>query len=1407
MVRLNVSTIARHSISAIGFHPIANGESFVDLDSHADTCVLGNNALMVETPHPPRTAIVSFADPSMGSVEKPILSGALLYTSTTTGKSVILIIHQAIHIDSMEHSLLCPMQLRDNDVFVDECPKSKAENPTIDTHTIRATSSDGTTVRFPLRLRGVTSTLVVSKPTLAQYNECDHVVLTSADLLWDPHSNDYELAEETFFAGDGEYKAPGDRDRQYQDFIIKAVRSTLGKVPKEHRETKPIWSVAALNSLSDRASHHTLGCAVLNSIDPTLNDGTFGRKLADNRVIMEVGRPLGRKTSGYKSVGPEHLAKKWHCSLNQAEQTLKVTTQRGTRTILKGSLTRRYKTNDRMLRYRRLPHVIFTDTLKSKVLSKRQNRKAQVYTTEFHWSRAFPMKTEKETHETVSKMFKDTGVPTKIVCDGAKSQIMGEFRRKCREADCPVQQTEPHSPWTNAAESAIRELKRATGRRMTATRTPKRLWDDCMELTALIRSHTALDIWQLAGQTPETLMTGQTPDISHLLEFDWFDWVMYYDSETKFPEDSEVLGRWLGPAQDIGPMMCSKIQKPNGNCYYTSTYRALTPEEMRDPAIDADKKKFMDELYNKLGPEPSDGDFEDELRDSNTPSFPPYEDTDVDPTVIPDRDEYPDFEKYIGAEVLLPKEGELQTAKVKARKKDHDGEPIGRSHTNPMFDTRCYIVEFADGIEKEYTANLIAENMYSQCNPDGEQYLILLGITDHRKTDKAVEKADAHIYKGGRRYPRKTTKGWQLCVSWKDGTTTWESLASLKESNPIQVAEYAIAMGIDAEPAFHWWVPYTLKTRNRLIARVNTRYHKRTHKFGFEVPKTVERALAIDKENGDNRWETAINKEMGKVRVAFKVQTGKDPPVGYSYVGCHLVFDVKMESFQCKARMCCNGNETGPPASLTYASVVSRESVRIALTYAALNDLEVKTSDVENAFLTAPTEERLYTTLGPEFGEDQGKHATIVRALYGMKSSGAAFRNHLADCMRHLKYVPCPADPDVWMQEFTKPDGTRYYGYMLLYVDDALCINHKAEEQLRKLDHYFKMKPDSIGDPNLYLGAKIGAFDVEDNAGRSTSAWGLSPTKYVHSAIKNVEEYLLTKGKALPKKNVNAPFPRGYRPELDITPELDDELANYYQSQVGILRWMVELGRTDIITEVSELASQLACPREGHLEVVFRVYAYLKHKRNTLMLFDPSYPTIDDIKFIKRDWNNFYGDVKEMLPPDAPKPLGKEVILRLFVDADYAGNEMDRRSRTGFIVFLNNAPILWHSKKQTRVENSVFGSEFIAMRTGLEVVQGIRYKLRMMGIPLNTPTYVYGDNMSVIHNTSKPESTLKKKANSVCYHYIRECIAAGEALTAHIATHQNPSDTCTKCLPAGEKRDYLNGMILHFFDPESNERE
>ena len=179
------------------------------------------------------------------------------------------------------------------------------------------------------------------------------------------------------------------------------------------------------------------------------------------------------------------------------------------------------------------------------------------------------------------------------------------------------------------------------------------------------------------------------------------------------------------------------------------------------------------------------------------------------------------------------------------------------------------------------------------------------------------------------------------------------------------------------------------------------------------------------------------------------------------------------------------------------------------------------------------------------------------------------------------------------------------------------------------------------------------------------------------------------------------------------------------------------------------------------------------------------------------DWKQYYGNAKEAIPPNAPEARGKEVDLRLFVDSDHANDQRTRRSRTGYIIYLNMAPITWFSKKQSTIETSVFGAEFVAMKQGMETLRGLRYKLRMMGVPLSGPSYIYGDNMSAIHNTQRPESTLKKKSNSVCYHAVREAVAMGECLTGHISTHDNPADICTKIMPGGQKRDHLIGLILY----------
>jgi hypothetical protein len=182
----------------------------------------------------------------------------------------------------------------------------------------------------------------------------------------------------------------------------------------------------------------------------------------------------------------------------------------------------------------------------------------------------------------------------------------------------------------------------------------------------------------------------------------------------------------------------------------------------------------------------------------------------------------------------------------------------------------------------------------------------------------------------------------------------------------------------------------------------------------------------------------------------------------------------------------------------------------------------------------------------------------------------------------------------------------------------------------------------------------------------------------------------------------------------------------------------VELGRIDIIAEVSMLSTHLCLPRKGHLEGVFHVFSYLGLHQNARVLCDPTYHYVDMGTFIKTDWKSMYGDVKEMIPSDSPAPRGKEVDLRLFVDSDHAGEQFTRRSRTGFVIYFNMAPIVCFSKCRPTMGSSVFGAEFVAMKNGIETCRGLRYKLRMMGVTLSGPTYVYRDNMSAVHNTQWP---------------------------------------------------------------------
>ena len=206
----------------------------------------------------------------------------------------------------------------------------------------------------------------------------------------------------------------------------------------------------------------------------------------------------------------------------------------------------------------------------------------------------------------------------------------------------------------------------------------------------------------------------------------------------------------------------------------------------------------------------------------------------------------------------------------------------------------------------------------------------------------------------------------------------------------------------------------------------------------------------------------------------------------------------------------------------------------------------------------------------------------------------------------------------------------------------------------------------------------------------------------MQSVIKNVEAYvgrLKNSHLKIPSK-AETPLTTSYRPELDGLSELTPRDSAYYQSLIGILRWIVELRRIDICLEVLMMSSHLAMPRKGHLDLL-HIFTYIHKYHNTKLVYDPSDPVVEHDVFEQRDWaSSELGTVqgKEEIPPDMPEPRGQGFTMHVKVNADHALDTITRCSRMGVLVYLNCAPIYWRSKKQNYVESSSFGSEFIALK-------------------------------------------------------------------------------------------------------------
>jgi hypothetical protein len=316
------------------------------------------------------------------------------------------------------------------------------------------------------------------------------------------------------------------------------------------------------------------------------------------------------------------------------------------------------------------------------------------------------------------------------------------------------------------------------------------------------------------------------------------------------------------------PILISKSNRLNYSVYHDNGIF----QRLGDPKLDQDHSAVKTSHGIKV-------------IDAATPVYEAYEGDEECRKRMPEVDDFdPEtYEEYILAQVHLPRVDEHRLGTAIRRAKDGNDRPIGKYYQNPPLDTRIFEVEFSDGQVLEYAANVIAENLYSQVDEEGPHQVMLDEIVNHKSDKSAVLPEDGYITLKGRRHRHVTTKGWKLCIQWKEGSTSWQPLSDMKEAYPVRTAEDPVANKLEYQPAFAWWVTSTLWRRDRI---------------GIELPKTVREAVEIDRRTGTNYWREALDLEMKNVRVAFDVLEGKDEiPQGYQQIRGHLILKSRWVHF------------------------------------------------------------------------------------------------------------------------------------------------------------------------------------------------------------------------------------------------------------------------------------------------------------------------------------------------------------------------------------------------------------------------------------------------------------------------------------------------------------------------------
>ena len=1038
---------------------------------------------------------------------------------------------------------------------------------------------------------------------------------------------------------------------------------------------------------------------------------------------------------------------------------------------------------------RRLKGRVDSDTFFSTVLSKRNYKCVQFFVhvpSDYIFVRC--MQRESHSHGAYQDFIREIGAPNMLITDNSQTQTGEKWESTSRSIMTKQRTFAPHNQNQSMAERRIGVVKHKTVHVLSRSGAPLLFW--CYALIFVVDCLNHIAKKTLGWRTSTEVLNGDTADIS-AFRFSFWEPIEYLEPTAKFPQSRWGYGRFIGIAWDSGDMFTFKIwTEPDGDWTKgLELVRNIVRSRstiMPEPAIGEPEDMSQFKFQRKVATRKRKG------RNKTTvyklQDVPEQEEAD-DEMSIGENEERQRIVRFDEHPQIL---GE-----------DKDSEEAGGNQIEAEQDTHNSYTNTTNN-KKSLDLNNEETNPGASINPQdmGE-------IEMSSEINDELSRPDESPTIGGTEVKKIISHEWKLGhpsfkVQWGNGDETWALLRDMRQDHPRMTAKYIVDNKVSRSKRggdrVLQWAKKVVRDMDRAIRRIvrlydtyldeddNIRRVRRTvkgnkkrkkppstkvFKYGIQVPRSVTEAISIDEKNGNTYWQDAMRLEVGALVdldcFEFKPE-GYHPGSGYQKTTLHMVFDVKHD-LRRKARLVAGGHLIDIYDTPVYSSTVKSISVRLLHVIAHKAKLELLCGDIGNAFPNAYTNEKVYVSrAGPEFGKYAGMTIIIRKALYGLASSSERFHSHLADTLRSFGFKQTRFDNDVWIR---KDEVEGMYEYICTHVDDFMIVARRPQRIMESIESVYLVKGSSKGPPEYYLGNDF----KKDKKGR----WCFGCKTYLKEAISRVEH---TFGE-LPKKDT--PMPEGDHPEEDTSRILGDSEHQQYQMLMGILNWVVCLGRIDIAFAVTSLTRFTACPREGHMDRAMRVFGYLKKYSNRRIVVDSRDPILEGGKdALEKDYTKIfkdnYPDSTEEIDAKIPIPLIDELEITTFVDSDHAHDKVTRRSITGIIIIIGRTPVFFSSKRQGAIETSTYGAEFCAMRTAVEEVQSVRYMLRCLGVKVRHSSLVCGDNLGVIQNSTISDSLLKKKHVAIAYHKTREAAAAGIIHPIKVSSKNNFADILTKAV-------------------------